>query len=336
MADSSMRDDFESAIAEVEELEEDTQENEEIEGLHEGEETAEAETETQEDVEAYGAEDSEPTEPEERNNDSVAPAGWTPAEREEWSALPDSVKNRVTLREQQMNDFMNEGADNRKLGQRYKELTDRFSSVFAAEGMNDSFAGIEGLIGVVAGLQNGAPLHKAQTIANFVKQYGVDIGELDNALSGAQPSAQTQQNTQFEQMIDSRMQPVNQLLEQINQNNYNNAQQREQQTTQDIQQFEQTAEFMGDVRNDMADLMDMAASRGQSMSLQQAYDKACAIHPEISQVMSDRQANATLMSSNNNLTNKMNASNGISGDQGGSGGGNGDMSLRQMIEQGFN
>ena len=38
---------------------------------------------------------------------------------------------------------------------------------------------------------------------------------------------------------------------------------------------------------DYADLMDMAASRGQNMTLQQAYDKSIQLHPEITQVISE-------------------------------------------------
>ena len=49
-------------------------------------------------------------------------------------------------------------------------------------------------------------------------------------------------------------------------------------------------EFYNDVRSDMADLLDMAANRGRQMSMQDAYNTACAAHPQISKVMAGRQA----------------------------------------------
>ena len=45
---------------------------------------------------------------------------------------------------------------------------------------------------------------------------------------------------------------------------------------------------LNDVRNDMADLIDMATRQGRDMPLQEAYDKACTMHPQVSAVMAQR------------------------------------------------
>jgi hypothetical protein len=71
-------------------------------------------------------------------------------------------------------------------------------------------------------------------------------------------------------------------------------------------------EFYNDVRSDMADLLDLANNRGQDMTLQQAYDKACAMHPQISQIMASRAAR-------NNAQDKRRAAASISGSPGGPG-----------------
>ena len=62
---------------------------------------------------------------------------------------------------------------------------------------------------------------------------------------------------------------------------------------QEVQQHSQN-EFYNDVRSDMADLLDMAANRGRKMSMQEAYNTACAAHPQISKVMQSRQSSKSV------------------------------------------
>lgn len=49
-------------------------------------------------------------------------------------------------------------------------------------------------------------------------------------------------------------------------------------------------EFYRDVREDMADLLDLAAKRGYEMTLKDAYDRACAARPDIAGVIAARGA----------------------------------------------
>ena len=55
----------------------------------------------------------------------------------------------------------------------------------------------------------------------------------------------------------------------------------------------------------MADIFDLATKRGQQITLKDAYDKAVALHPEISGVVTQRQTAQK-------VTQKKNASSGIS------------------------
>lgn len=85
-------------------------------------------------------------------------------------------------------------------------------------------------------------------------------------------------------------------------------QQKTQQVTQqNIQQFaaDPANEFFADVKQDMADMFDLATKRGQKISLQDAYDKAVAINPQISGVLNKRQTAQS-------LTQKRNASSSVS------------------------
>jgi hypothetical protein len=80
---------------------------------------------------------------------------------------------------------------------------------------------------------------------------------------------------------------------------------------------------------DMADLMDMAAKRGQAMSMEQAYEKAVLMHPQISQIISAR-------SSQGSMQNKRRAASSVSGSLGGPGGHSEPDSTRAAIEDAWN
>ena len=72
------------------------------------------------------------------------------------------------------------------------------------------------------------------------------------------------------------------------------AQQAQGQVANEVNTFGSQNEFYNDVRSDMADLLDMAANRGRKMSMQEAYNTACAAHPQISKVMQSRQSSKSV------------------------------------------
>jgi hypothetical protein len=197
--------------------------------------------------------------------------------------------------------------------------------------MPDIGTGIKGMFETVALLQNGAPEMKAQKMAQLIQHYGIDINALDQALVGETPQADP--NYQVQQIIDQRLQPVNQLLEQINQTRQQQYQQSQAQADKEVSEFK--GEFLQDVRMDMADLIDMAASRGQRMTLQEAYDKAVAIRPDLQQIIEQRRKEEEITGQRSRIGSKMNAASSISGSRGGMASGVPD-SIRGAIEDAWN
>jgi hypothetical protein len=63
----------------------------------------------------------------------------------------------------------------------------------------------------------------------------------------------------------------------------------QQQAVNEVEQFLSQVEFGSDVREDMADVLEMAAKRGQSLTLQQAYERAVAINDNVRSALSQRQ-----------------------------------------------
>ena len=86
---------------------------------------------------------------------------------------------------------------------------------------------------------------------------------------------------------------MRQFMNELNQAKQQQEMQLQQAAGGEVQGFLAQHEFAMDVKDDMADLIEMASRRGREMSLEEAYDRACRAHPEISKIFAKRdQANA--------------------------------------------
>jgi hypothetical protein len=355
--ESSIRDDFESAIAAVENDDEgaittETQATADEQPItaedlnsDDGQETAEAKAEKQVEKEAGKAVEKADDDAARRladdeqgaasaDADDKPPESWNPTAREEWTKLPDAVKQQVAKRESEINKALNEGAEHRKTGAAFQGVADKYAQIFAAEGAPDPITGIEELIKTVTTLRMGSAQQKVAKVAGFIQEYSIDISMLDDALSGkvAAPTA----DDPIAKMLNERLKPMDDMLEKMNQNQRSAQFQRNQDAISEVATFRDGKEFYDDVKNDMADMVEMAEKRGITMPLQEAYDKACALNPEISGVLSKRAEDEALLGKGAILDAKRGASVSLSGKQGGVVAPNADgMSMRDTIEAGF-
>lgn len=238
------------------------------------------------------------------------PIDWDAGLREQWGELPDGVRKKIADREQQMAQTMQGTAQARQIAQQVGNIANQFGSVMAAEGVQNPLQMFQGVMQTVAELRMGSPQQKAQKMAQLFNTYGVDLKELDRALSsqisgkpaeGAAPSV----DPGLEQLLDQRLAPVNQFLQQ--QQHYQQQQQLagQQSAQAEVNEFAANGgEFLNDVRHDVADLMDLATRQGREMSLQEAYDKACAMNPQIAGVLAQRKEQEALTQANQNVSRK--------------------------------
>jgi hypothetical protein len=251
---------------------------------------------------------------ESKSSDSMkAPVDWSPQEREQWSKIPRNLQEKITGREKEMATQMAGTAEAKKTHDYMQQLGSSYASVLAAEGAQSPMHAVKGLFDTVASLRMGTPQDKATKMAQMIQHYGIDIGALDSVLAGQAP--EVNQNTQMEQMIDQRMAPINQLMERQKQQEQSQLEAKQNEATQSVKDFSAQAEFLSDVRIDMADLIDMAAKQGRKLSLQEAYDRACTLNPEISKVLEDRKRQETLLGNRQNICEKRLASSSLNGRQ---------------------
>ena len=332
-----LREEIESAYEEEEvddEAEEETEEETEEEETSSDGEEAEGEGEDEKDGEEAddsGDDDESTAEKEEPESTGItAPIGYSPESREKWKNVPNVVKEQIHKREQEISQAMQNTAEARRSHSAITTLANNYATVLAAEGANTPMEAIEGLFKTVAELRMGTPQSRAVKMSQLIKHYGVDINMLDQALAGEQ--VQSTEVTQMSQMLDERLAPLQDMLK--GQQNQKQIQQQQAVTevNTELADFSKNAEFLNDVRHDMADLIDLASKQGRKMGFKEAYDKACAIHPSISKVVSDRATAETLKNSGKRKASKKNASSSLRSGGGSGGADKKPSSLRGEIE----
>ena len=261
--------------------------------------------------------------------DVKPPVDWSPSLREHWGKMAPEVREKIAARERDVAVMLQNTSAERHLAQDFMRRAEPYRALMAAEGVQNPMDAFDGLMKVTAVLAMGAPQQKADRIAGLVKHYGVDIEMLDQALAGSLP-APNPQETALQRMLEERMAPVNQLLQRVTQAEQQQGQQLYGQAHQTIEQFGSDGrnEFFEYVRGDMADFLDMAAQRGVSMSLKEAYDRACAINPEIQRVTSTRRQPQS-------LADKRRAASSVAGRGTDTSQGGGEISLREELESHF-
>lgn len=214
-----------------------------------------------------------------------APASWRPGAREAWGKLPADVRAEVHRRERETARVVQESAQSRQVAERINTLQQQYAPALQAEGV-DAITASANLMSLASRLRFGTPVEKAHLAATIIRNYGVDVQALAAALDAAPVPLHGQAQQRQQPPSDPR---VDQLFQQLGAMQQQRQQQVVERATTEVEEFGSKQEFFEDVREDMADLLEMAAKRGVDLTLQQAYERACAMHPDVSQVLAARQ-----------------------------------------------
>lgn len=221
-----------------------------------------------------------------------APASWRPEIREHWGQLPEPVRAEIARREVEVQRTLQESAEARKTVDAVMKTIAPYEAFIKAENSNPLQA-IDNLMSTAARLRTGTAPELAQMVAGIVNQFGVGrfgngfIEALDQALAGQTPQVDPQQAA-IEQVLNQRLAPVQQMLTQFQQAQMAQQQQVQERALSEVADFLSKAEFGEDVREDMADLLETAQRRGQTLSLADAYKKACLMNDNVRAVIAQR------------------------------------------------
>jgi hypothetical protein len=208
------------------------------------------------------------------------PVAWKAEAKAAWSALPAHVQAEVHRRETETSNILRETASARNIATQFTETVTPYLPFMRAEGASSPLEAIRNLMDVAVQLRTGTAFQKANTLAQLVKTYGVDIEALDSALVGTaaeDPKVAMQQ--QIDALVQQRMAPFQQLVQQAQA-----AQQAQQaaigqEIDAELETFQQSRPHYQTVRGMMADLMEVAQRNNVELTLADAYDQALRLHP---------------------------------------------------------
>ena len=218
---------------------------------------------------------------------SKAPGSWKPTAREKWAGLPPEIQQEVLRRERDIATGFNEVSQVKKFREDFGSIVSQHQNIINAEG-GDAMKMTRDLYTTAAALYNGSQQQKVMTVAGMIKNFNIDLRMLDSVLAG-EPQQQQGQGQQgggqdamaiIRREIQAALQPI--LGKQ--------SQELEQEVSGDVEAFanDPANEFFEDVKDTMADLLEVAAKQGRKMDLSTAYQRATLMHSEIADVIAGR------------------------------------------------
>jgi hypothetical protein len=252
-----------------------------------------------------------------------APAQWKPEVREHWNKLPRAVQEEVIRREGDNLRLIGSVGPKIRVADEVANQLQPFVGRLQENGVapmtfvNDLFTTAKALAG-------GDPMSKAEVVANIVQSYGVDLRALDAALT-KRVSAPPEVHQARQMMTRMTYQQAEQQAAQ--------EQQGQAAAEQAIAEFEADPkhEFLGEVRNMMADLVES----GKVSSLEDAYTAAIWANPNTRRILLQREAQSRVATKSKRAEAARRASSAIHGTPSfpvNGAGGEPNMSLRQSIE----
>ncbi len=224
-----------------------------------------------------------------------APQSWKPAEREAWSKVPPEAQAAIARREREVAMALQQAAESGKGIQPWQEAVRPYEAQIRAAGM-EPVAYVGDLLKTAHALTYSAPQQKAGLLADLIMQFGVQPGDLDQALA-ARMQGQAPQQSAPPQYRDPR---VDELMSSLQATRQQRAQALEQDAQRRIQAFSESHEFFDDpvIGNRMAALFDVWAKEGKAdideHDWELAYNIACMSSPEHAGIIEQRKKAETV------------------------------------------
>lgn len=221
-----------------------------------------------------------------------APQSWKGEAKKLWSELPAGARQEVIRREREVTKVLQDSAQDRQRVASIQQVLaphmERIQEVY----QGNPLTAINNLLGIERVLMRGDTTSKAQTVANIIKQFNIDVVALDHLLAGSEVPPEAQQQTRIDQLVSQKLAPVMSFIERQQMTERQQQQQLIQQATDTMEQMATDPQFpyFDEVREDMADLIEMSAKKGLYLSLPEAYNKAVRMNDVASQASVARQS----------------------------------------------
>ncbi len=218
-----------------------------------------------------------------------APKSWRAPQRAQWDKLPPDVRQEVMRREREVTKVIGESGQARQFMQQFGSVLQPFEQRLRAVGAHPIDA-VRELLRSDYILATAPKVQRAQFMARMIKEYDIDVHELDSALARVAPADPVAAN--LDQLLQQKLAPLQQYIAGIQQREQSQERQSQAQINQSIETMAEDPKYphFEELRMDMADIVDLAAKRGVYLSLPDAYTRAVAMNPEVSKQVASQQA----------------------------------------------
>ena len=244
--------------------------------------------------------------------ESRAPKAWKPVNQAKWDSLDPDIRQEITRRERDNDRVLQESARSRKFEQGFRKMAEPFMPRFQQAGVPPEQAVIS-LLHIDRVLSSDTPANRAQMMAKMIKDYQIDIAMLDSALAGEAPN---DPDARLQALVQQAVAPLadfvqNQRMsaEQARQRDF----EKQVQTVESMEANTEKYPFMGLVREEMADLIEISAKRGLYLSLDDAYNRAVQMNPESAAQAGEAAKRQLALKANQAANSALNASSSING-----------------------
>lgn len=217
-----------------------------------------------------------------------APASWKPEEREHWSTMTPAAQAAVIRREREVDEVLRTSATARQLHSEFERVVAPYAHMIQSEGATPMSA-VSELLRTAAQLRSSSGPEKAALVANMVRQFGVDIEQLDNALVNG-PAAQKPSGVPSDvlQAVRQEFGPVVQFVQQLQNTSQTQTVESARQAWEAFANDPQY-EYANDVKTEIAAILRAYSEMGQVIPLPDAYQMATMRHPTISKILERRR-----------------------------------------------
>jgi len=208
----------------------------------------------------------------------VVPKSWKSNVAPKWATLDPEVKAEIHRREKEITKAFGENNQSREFSKAFQEVIRPYEAHLMSYGK--PLEAIANLLQVEYALGSYPPVQRAQLMAKLIKDYSVDIKELDSALVGAGPTDPTK--SALEQLLEQKLSPIQNFIQQQQQLDLMRQQRTQSDASMEIERMAEdsvTYSHFEEVREDMADLIELNAKRGRYITPGQAYNLAVGMNP---------------------------------------------------------
>jgi hypothetical protein len=204
--------------------------------------------------------------------------------REGWQKLPREMQEDIAVWDRETLKTKSEAAQAMQFREQYQQHIGPFEQVFRQQGV-EPLQGLNNIVRAAVPLYTGSAQDRVGVIAGLIRDFKVDIGMLDSALSGQAIPQQAQPAYDPGMIARQAQEAVKRELQQYQQ------QAAQRTAAEQLSAFEATEpEFFDDLRDDMSRLLES----GFAKDYNDAYNKAQLLNPTVARVIEQRKAAASV------------------------------------------